>query len=184
MSKRYLVLTAVGPDRPGLVKDISGAIHRAGCNLEDSRMAILAGEFALIVLLSGEEPAIAQIQNTTAELETNLGLRLVLETSEPRPAAQLPTLWKLRVTGADQPGIVHGVGDALARHRINIASLESRVTPAAFSGTPLFDLHAELQLPQGASANDLRKELERVCEQLGMQLELGPSNETDTRVPR
>lgn len=172
MSKRYLVLTAVGSDRRGLVKDISGEVHRAGCNLEDSRMAILAGEFALIVLLSGDAAAIGRIEAAAPVLERTLGLHLVFKTSEPAGERTAPAVWHLHVTGADQPGIVHGVGDVLARHRINIASLDSRVTPAAFSGTPVFHLRAELQLPQGLAVSDLRRELEHVCERLGMQLEL------------
>ncbi len=50
-NKSYLVLTAVGPDRPGLVSEISSLVLAAGANLEDSRMAILGGEFALLVLV-------------------------------------------------------------------------------------------------------------------------------------
>ena len=46
-NKSYLVLTALGPDRPGLVNEISAMVLAAGANLEDSRMAILGGEFAL-----------------------------------------------------------------------------------------------------------------------------------------
>src|SRR5262245_30460436 len=33
--KSYLVLTAVGPDRPGIVSELSALIHRAGANVED-----------------------------------------------------------------------------------------------------------------------------------------------------
>ena len=40
MSKRFMVLTAIGPDRPGIVKEVAAVIHAEGCNLEDSRMAI------------------------------------------------------------------------------------------------------------------------------------------------
>ena len=50
----HLILTAVGPDRVGLVEKISEFIARHGCNIEDSKMAVFCGEFALIVLIAGE----------------------------------------------------------------------------------------------------------------------------------
>ena len=52
-NRRYMVLTAVGPDRPGLVNHLSSFIREADASIEDSRMAILGGEFAMILLISG-----------------------------------------------------------------------------------------------------------------------------------
>ncbi|MBM3890900.1 MAG: glycine cleavage system protein R, partial [Verrucomicrobia bacterium] len=44
--RQYLVVSAVGQDRPGIVDRISEFILDHDCNIEDSRMAILGGEFA------------------------------------------------------------------------------------------------------------------------------------------
>ena len=46
--KNHLILTAVGPDQIGLVEKISAFIARHSCNIEDSKMAVFCGEFALI----------------------------------------------------------------------------------------------------------------------------------------
>ena len=48
-----VVLTAVGPDRIGLVEEISEFVVKHQCNIEDSKMAVFCGEFALILLVSG-----------------------------------------------------------------------------------------------------------------------------------
>ena len=53
MATGFVVLTAVGPDRVGIVDDIAGAVSGAGCNIEESKMAVLGGEFAVIMLVSG-----------------------------------------------------------------------------------------------------------------------------------
>src|SRR3954452_21329891 len=50
------IITAVGPDRPGLVGDLTGHLHAAGANLLDSRMVNLRGQFALVLLM--EDPAV------------------------------------------------------------------------------------------------------------------------------
>ncbi|HEX3595345.1 MAG TPA: ACT domain-containing protein, partial [Polyangiaceae bacterium] len=74
--RRYAVLTAVGADRPGLVQEISQSILEASGNLEDSRMAVLGGEFALIVLLSADPVAIERLRGVLPKLESQLGLRV------------------------------------------------------------------------------------------------------------
>ncbi|OQY02939.1 MAG: hypothetical protein B6I22_12635 [Desulfobacteraceae bacterium 4572_123] len=51
MSKKFL-LTAFCKDRPGIVADISQVIYENECNLEDSAMTNLAGEFAILLLFS------------------------------------------------------------------------------------------------------------------------------------
>ena len=70
-SRQYQVLTAVGRDRPGLVEKISSLLLGAGANLEDSRMAILGGEFALILLFSGTDQAVAESCFTRAIAKVN-----------------------------------------------------------------------------------------------------------------
>lgn len=172
---RYMVLTAVGPDRPGLVKDVSSMIHRAGANLEDSRMAILGGEFALLVLISGPDSAIGKVRDTAASAESDLGLKLLLTpTARPQQAGSY-VLYRLRVTGVDHPGIVQTVTGILAERHVNVAAFESRIAYAPLSGTPMFILDAALQIPSQIALAELRRELAKVCEEdnLDFTLEVG-----------
>ncbi len=167
--KAYLVLTAVGPDRPGLVNRIASAIHAAGANLEDSRMAILGGEFALLVLLSGDEQAASAVERVAAPLGESLGLRVLLKrTGHAQPKAFLA--YRLEVTGFDRPGIVLSVSEILARRGVNVAALESRLVYAPLSGTPMFVLEAELQVPSEVALAELRGELARQCEEENLDL--------------
>ena len=54
----YLVISAIGQDRPGIVDEVSAFILSHQCNVEDSRMAVLGGDFALIMLVSGPETGV------------------------------------------------------------------------------------------------------------------------------
>jgi len=173
-NRGYLVLTAVGPDRPGLVNDLSSLITAAGANLEDSRMAILGGEFAVILLLSGPAGAVERARQISSRVESELGLRCILkETSPAHPPADY-LLYRIDVTGVDRPGIVQSVAAILASRNINIASLESHLTYAPFSATPMFVLKADLQVPSSTVLADLREELAATChdENLDFHLEL------------
>jgi glycine cleavage system transcriptional repressor len=162
--KAYLVLTAVGPDRPGLVNELSQMIHAAGANLEDSRMAILGGEFALLLLVSGSEQAMAKVEQTGPSLGEELGLKLMLKRTMRRDSPRDFLSYQIRVTGVDRPGIVHAVASVLAKRGINVASLDSRVSYAPLSGTPMFTLEAELQVPSEVALSELRRELSAICD--------------------
>src|SRR6187431_1706193 len=172
-NKSYLVLTAVGPDRPGLVSEISSTVLAAGANLEDSRMAILGGEFALLVLVSGDERAMGEVETRGAALGERLGLRLLTKATTSRQAARDFLPFQIRVTGVDRPGIVQRVTAVLAGRGVNVASLESRLEFAPESGTAMFILEAHLQIPSALALADLRRELSRVCEDESWDYTLG-----------
>src|SRR5262245_313433 len=163
--RKYRVLTAVGPDRPGLVQEIASVIHGAKANLEDSRMAILGGEFALILLFSGSADAVAHVGKQVPALEARPGLHPSLrETSRPAGvAAFLPV--RLRVVGVDRPRIVAAATQVLAGRGIHVASLESRLQDAPESVTPLFVLTAELQVPSEVALSSLRLDIAAVCDE-------------------
>lgn len=170
-----IVLTAVGADRPGLVNEISSVVHRAGANLEDAKMAILGGEFALLVLITGDSAELESVEQSTAQLENELGLKIVTKRTErgqPR-TGYLP--YGLKVTGFDRPGIVHQVSELLARLDINVRVLESRVSFAPLSGTPMFILEAELQIPDAPRLKELRKGLEITCTEVDLDFTLEAS---------
>lgn len=172
--RRYVVFTAVGPDRPGLVNELSSLIRTAGANLEDSRMAVLGGEFAIILLISGDAAAIERTKEIGARVESELKLRCILkETARTTPQDYLP--YRIQVSGADRPGIVQAIAAILASRGINVASLESRLTYAPESGTPMFVLEADLHVPSKIVLSELRSQLSATCEteNLDFSLEAG-----------
>jgi glycine cleavage system transcriptional repressor len=172
--RNYIALTAVGPDRPGLVNALASLIRDAGANIEDSRMAILGGEFAVILLISGSPGTVERAQEIGTRIEGELELRCILkETSPARPPSDyLP--YRIDVSGADRPGIVQVIAAILAGRGINVASLESRLTYAPFSATPMFVLEASLQVPSKIVLSELRSELTITCEEENLDFRLEP----------
>lgn len=167
-----LVLTAVGPDRPGLVNALSAWIREAGANLEDARMAQLGGEFALILLVTGKREALDRVEALRERIETELGLTSFTRsttTSAPPPGA---LAYRLRVSGIDRPGIVQGVSGVLAPRGINVASLSSRVANAPLTGTPMFHLEAALQIPGSVALSELRAALAATCDEENLDYSL------------
>jgi len=175
--KEYAVLTGVGPDRPGLVEEVAAALTEREINLEESRMAVLGGEFAMIVLASGAEEAIADLKQKLSQLGRATGLEFTLKpTRSPteRPAA--PALpYRLLAQSLDHPGIVHEITRVLHSRNVNIESLETHVRSAPVSGTPVFALEARLSVPAETKATRLRAELLEVADQFNLDIVFEPA---------
>jgi len=51
--EQLIVISALGTDRPGIVEALSRAVLDRKGNILDSRMTVLGGEFAVLMLISG-----------------------------------------------------------------------------------------------------------------------------------
>src|SRR3954467_3313303 len=77
-TESFLVLSALGPDRPGLVAEITEYLTERGANVEDSRMAVLGGEFGVLILVSGTPHEIELIERERELLAAKTGLDLLV----------------------------------------------------------------------------------------------------------
>jgi glycine cleavage system transcriptional repressor len=170
--KNHLILTAVGPDQVGLVEKISQFIARYGGNIEDSKMAVFCGEFALILLISGDGEGLVEIANHYRDLEIETALAISIKTPSARktPAAFLP--YVLTASCMDHPGIVYQISGILSSFGINIESMETKTYAAPVSGTPIFRLEAHISLPTTVNINSLRERFAEVQKQENIDLEL------------
>lgn len=170
--KDHLILTAIGPDQVGLVEKISEFISRHGCNIEDSKMAVFCGEFAVIVLISGDGNNLVKIGRDYREIETETGLAISIKTPSTRtpPGAFLP--YKLTASCMDHPGIVYQISAILSSLGINIESMETKTYAAPISGTPIFQLEADLAVPARTNINQLRARFAEIQREENIDIEL------------
>ncbi len=153
----HLILTAVGPDRVGLVETIAAFIARHDCNIEDSKMAVFCGEFAVIVLISGDGNKLVKIASDYREIETETGLTISIKTPAVRKTDESYLPYKLTASCMDHPGIVYQISNVLSRMGVNIESMETKTYAAPISGTPIFQLEADLAVPTRTNIAELRE---------------------------
>jgi len=173
--KKYLVISALGKDRPGIVNQLSRAIHEAGCNIEDSRMTVLGGEFALMLLVSGVWNAIAKLESQAKVLEAKLELTLVTKATEPRATKIAMVPYVVDVVSMDHPGIVSEVAEFFSTRNINIEDLSTWTYAAAHTGTPMFSMNMTISVPAEVNIGQLRDEFTRFCDTLNLDATLEPS---------
>ena len=165
-----LVVTLIGPDRPGLVESLAKRVAAHGGNWVESRMAHLAGQFAGILRVEVPPESLSALQAALAELEKD-GLRVVAE-SDARPATEGVRAMELRAVGQDHPGIVRDISEVLLRHGVNIEELTTDQVSAPMAGGLLFSAKGRLHVPPGTDADRLRADLEKIADDLMVDLTL------------
>jgi glycine cleavage system transcriptional repressor len=173
-SERHMVLSALGPDRPGLVAEVTHYVTERGGNIEDSRMAVLGGEFAVMMLISGTEDEIARITREHDHLHRATGLdvttRGTKSPEEHRRAQSIPVL--VTCDAIDNLGIVRAVARALRDQGLNIVSLETTTYEAPVTGSPLFRLEARCDAPKGVTLAKVRAAMRDVAEHENIDVEV------------
>jgi len=175
--KKYFVISALGKDRPGIVNQLSQLILDCGCNVEDSRMTVLGGEFAMLLMVSGHWSAITRLERQLPVLEKKLELTLLAKHTEPRTSAQDRVPYVVDVVAMDHPGIVRDVADFFASREINIEELSTWTYPAAHTGTPMFSLNMTVSIPGEVHIGRLRDEFTGFCDNLNLDATLEPARQ-------
>ncbi len=180
--QRMLVMTVIGPDRPGLVESVAHLVTSHGGNWLESRMSRLGGQFAGILRVEVPPDKESLLLQALEGLKSE-GLTVVAHADQPRPTTPTARASFVDVMGQDRPGIVSQISRALARHGVNVEDLQTECGSAAMSGETLFKARARLSIPPGCPLSELRKELEQIAADLIVEITLGdvPTGEGQTQ---
>jgi glycine cleavage system transcriptional repressor len=163
----FLVITASGEDKVGLVDRFSSQVTDSGCNIEESRMAVLGGSFALVVLVSGESGNVDALEQSLPGLGESLGLSLTARRTQMRyPQTTLP--YEVEVVALDHPGIVKNLSGFFAQRGINIEELTTDTYPAPHSGSPMFGVRMTIGVPPQTSIAGLREAFSLFCDSFNL----------------
>ncbi|WFC27084.1 glycine cleavage system transcriptional repressor [Proteus mirabilis] len=167
--KHFLVLTALGTDRPGIVDTITQLVSQCGCNIEDSRLAMFGQEFTFIMLLSGGWNAIAQLEALLPIKSAELDLLTVMKRTKMGEPVSYPSTITAKVDIEDAPGIVERFTNLFSQHHFNLAELVSKTHPSE-DGTPA---RLEIQITAHNPLDDhglvIHEKFNQLCTELNAQ---------------
>ena len=166
-----IVITVIGPDRPGLVSAISDKATEHGANWADSLMANLAGQFAGIVHLQVPTRNADALMAALRALESP-GMHVAVAKGGTAAADKPARRVKLDLVGQDRPGIIHSISSQLAQRGVSIEKLQTQIASGAMSGEQMFQMHAVLHVPAGLDDEALRDGLESLANELMVDISL------------
>lgn len=171
---QLLVISALGTDRPGIVHALSKAVLAHNGNILDSRMSVMGGEFAVLMLVSGSEETLANLEKDRADMAHELGLLLTLKRTQPRAPRPSARPYEVRVEAMDNPGIVHDITHYFSSRAISIEDCQTTTYPAPHTGTTMFSLHMVLSVEAEQSIAQLKESFYDFCEGLNLDASMQP----------
>ncbi len=169
-----LVITALGEDRPGIVDELSRALTAHQLNIEDSRMSVLGGEFAILMLVSGHSNSIDAFIDELPHLEDTLRMKLQVKLTSKKPEADNLAPYAVEVVSIDHPGIVQEIAHFFSSRKINIIDLDTSRYAGAHTGTPMFALHMTVEIPAEESIAKLKEDFISSCDALNLDAKMIP----------
>ncbi|MFO1302756.1 MAG: ACT domain-containing protein [Burkholderiales bacterium] len=167
-----LVVTVVGPDRPGIVSLLSAKAQGFGANWAGSRMASLAGQFAGMVHFEVPPEHAQALSDALMALEST-DLKIHIARSDAAKAPEGRRVVRLEVVGHDRPGIVRDLSSALAQRGVSIEELHTEIVSGAMTAEHLFKVKAVLLVPKSVSNDDVRRSLEALANEMMVDVALG-----------
>lgn len=169
-----LVLSALGEDKPGMIDELSRCVLSSGCNISDSRMTVLGGDFAILLLVDGNWNTIAKLEGQIASLEQRLGLSITARRTERKATRRDLLPYGVDVVSMDQPGIVYNLASFFSKRQISIQEMATSSYAAAHTGTPMFSVHLTIDIPASQQISALRDEFMDFCDQLNLDAVMEP----------
>ena len=170
----YLVLSALGKDRPGIVDELSRTIYQLDCNIVDSRMTVLGGEFAVLLMLEGPWNQLAKLEGQIPDLQKRLGMTIISrQTETPSPQTNLLP-YAVEVVSLDHPGIVHQLASFFSQRNINIEDMNTSSYAAPHTATAMFSVHMNVGIPANIQIAELRDEFMDFCDTMNLDGVLEP----------
>lgn len=183
LETEFLVINAVGPDRPGIVSEITKLVVEEGGNVGESQASRLGSHFGLMMLIEIPKMKSDALQSRV-QLMSDMSTSCYI-TSNPDKVKVTPRdgySGQFVLHGADNHGIVHEVTKVLAKHRLNIDELktfEDKSQP--YGGVSLFHMSGIATSPAPLAKNfdskSIREELEALGDQMNCDITLEDVND-------
>lgn len=169
------VISTIGSDRPGIVDELATLVNGLNLSIEDSRMTVLGGEFAVLMSVTGGDLPLQRLETKLVQLAERSELSYLFRRTGERDNVEGRVPYTVSVTAMDHPGIVQRVAGFFSARGINIYNLDTVTERAPHTGTPIFSLVMEVEVPGNVRIAELRDSFFYFCDDHDLDAEVRPS---------
>jgi glycine cleavage system transcriptional repressor len=165
------VITGTGQDRVGIVAELAELLGQHGCNLMDSSMTKLRGEFALILMVSIANESYSAFKSDLDAKQSELGLTITVRELKPDELVEpdrSDRFFLVRVYGADRTGIVARVTRELAHLGLNVTDVQTKMITQ--DKGDVFVMLLEATAPESLTDAKVKATLEPLSKELGVTI--------------
>lgn len=167
--QQYLVITALGKDRSGIVNTITRLVSECDCNIEDSRLAMFGEEFTFIMMLSGKWNSITMLESILPLKGAELDLLIVMKRTRCIETTYYPSTAVVKVVVNDAPEIVEQFTNLFTTQQCNIAELMSKTHLVDDGLPPQLEVQITAHNPMDDNGGVIIHKFEQLCTTLHAQ---------------
>lgn len=157
-----LIVSIVGPDKSGLIKQLTHKTADLGGTWVANKVTHLDGQVAGLLKLKIDEQKLDDFKSMMADIEgISVGYH---EVSEAEPIKK--TLVKLTIESEDRSGLTSEITHLLYDLDVVIDHFESQRYPIIGLNNGVFEAHLTLELPEALDVESLKTEVEKLSDQL------------------
>ena len=164
-----IIISANGPNKSGIVSELSKKINLCNGNIETSRMIQIENEFSILVMISIPKEKINKLKD---EINNIKYLRIDITELSIINKDEYNYKYHLLISGADNEGIVYQFSKLLSSLKINIEEINTNIINAPVSGTPIFMMDAIIGSISIIDESDFQDKLNAIAERLGVEANL------------
>ena len=170
----YLVLTALGNNKPEDLEHFTRAVKECGCSIAESRMTVMGSEFCIMMLLSGTWDAIAKVEDLLPKAGNRLSMTIQSRRTTPIQVNGKFMPYAIDVVSIDHIGIVRDIVNFIHENKIGIQDIHTNTYRANNTGTLMFSLHMTINIPADTSISSIRGDFMDFCDQLNLDAIMEP----------
>ena len=173
--KRYVFLSVIGRDRPGIVASVSKVLYQNQYNVEALSQTVILGQFAMILIASSSDRETFEVLERDCTLlmrdqGLDIHLKKILPDEMVAYRAGETESFVVTVRGEDRPGLAYAISEVLAQWGINITNLDARV--AFIGGKQEYIQIYEVEIPRDLDFETIHQKLRERGEEMKMTIDL------------
>jgi glycine cleavage system transcriptional repressor len=178
MTKKLLSLSAIGKDKTGIVSSISKILFELGCNIENSTMTLLSGQFAMILLIAyPKDTDVSKIKTKLKHALKDIGLSFSINEIDDN-SKNIKTFgdYVISLYGADKPGIVYSISKYLASNKVNITDVQTSIIGLK---DKVYIMLLEIQLPKNLTIDNIKSQMKVLSKELNVFISVNQADSSE-----
>jgi len=176
---KQVILSVLGKDKPGIVASVTKSLYQEKINLEDVSMTILEGEFAMMMVLTLTEAKLKRAKEVVARVQKKQ--RLICQWTEVKHKLTRgekhkrgTSTYVVSIFGKDKAGIVYKSTEILAKFKLNITDLNSKIIGTGKKC--LYLMLLEIDIPMKFKMSRLENALKKVSKAMKFDFAINPAD--------
>ena len=162
MSQKYLSICLLGYSEQIDLADIANQIAQTSTTLVETRLTRMGNGLVWQLMAEGEWSNLAKLEIVLGNLSPEIAVNWKRVEQPASPESRIP--YRIWLSAADQPGILHQLLQFLANAQARIEDMSGSVYPATYTNLPAAKLEVHISLPADKPIALLRDEFSSFCE--------------------